>query len=141
MTVAPVPKTDMIRIGYASLNPRLSADIVNTVIDAYIHHTYNARYESSQRCRSSSPSNSPASSRRSKPRSSACWSCRPLGVLGFDTNHNQIPVDLDDLTKAAASAEIARILAESRYKVLSSATTRLPRQHDRRHAGKRTSTA
>src|SRR6202012_4993617 len=31
-------------------------------------------------------------------------------------------LNLDDLTKAAASAEIARILAESRYKVLSGAT-------------------
>lgn len=123
MTVAPVPKTDMIRIDYASLNPRLSADIVNTVVDAYIHHTYNARFESSQRLSeflSKQLSGLKQEVETSQQRMLELG--RPLGVLGFDTNHNQITSNLDDLTKAAASAEIARILAESRYKVLSNAT-------------------
>jgi uncharacterized protein involved in exopolysaccharide biosynthesis len=43
-----VPKTDIIRIDYSSLNPRLSADIVNRVISDYIQRSYQTRFESSQ---------------------------------------------------------------------------------------------
>ncbi|HEY5329566.1 MAG TPA: polysaccharide biosynthesis tyrosine autokinase [Acidobacteriaceae bacterium] len=123
MTVFPVPKTDIIRINYGSFNARLSADIVNTVIDAYIKHTYNARFESSQRLSeflSRQLSGLKQEVETSQQRMLELG--RPLGVLGFDANHNEITSNLDDLTKAAASAEIARILAESRYKVLSSAS-------------------
>ena len=35
-----VPKTDIIRISYSSLNPKLSADIVNKVISDYIQRSY-----------------------------------------------------------------------------------------------------
>ena len=42
-----------------------------------------------------------------------------LGVLGFDPTHNQISSSLDDLSKASNNAKIARIIAESRYRVLS----------------------
>lgn len=123
MSIIPLTKTDIIRISCGSLNPKLSADIVNTVIDAYIHHTYNARFESSQRLSeflSKQLSGLKQEVETSQQRMLELG--RPLGVLGFDANHNQITLNLDDLTKAAASAEIARILAESRYKVLSSAT-------------------
>jgi len=123
MNVYPVPKTDIIRITYGSFNARLSADIVNTIIDAYIKHTYNARFESSQRLSeflSKQLSDLKQEVETSQQRMLELG--RPLGVLGFDANHNQITLSLDDLTKAAAAAEIARILAESRYKVLSSAT-------------------
>ena len=44
---------------------------------------------------------------------------RKLGILGFDPNHNQISSSLDDLAKAAATAKLARIIAEARYRVLS----------------------
>ena len=44
-----VPKTDIIRISYTSTNPRLATDIVNTVIAAYMHRSYQTRYESTQR--------------------------------------------------------------------------------------------
>src|ERR1700722_14604778 len=46
--VALVPKTDIIRISYSSLNPKMSADIVNRVISDYIQRSYQTRFESSQ---------------------------------------------------------------------------------------------
>src|SRR5277367_6092963 len=46
--VAMVPKTDIIRISYSSLNPKLSSDIVNTVIRDYMHRSYQVRFESSR---------------------------------------------------------------------------------------------
>jgi succinoglycan biosynthesis transport protein ExoP len=47
--VALVPKTDIIRISYNSLSPKLSADIVNKVISTYIQRSYETRFDSSQR--------------------------------------------------------------------------------------------
>ena len=44
-----VPKTDIIRISYSSLNPKLSADIVNKVISSYIQRSYETRFASTQR--------------------------------------------------------------------------------------------
>ena len=42
-----------------------------------------------------------------------------LGVLGFDPKDNQISSSLEDLSKASGTAKIARIVAESRYRMLS----------------------
>ena len=49
LQVAQVPKTDIIRISYDSLNRKLSADIVNKVICAYIQRSYETRFASTQR--------------------------------------------------------------------------------------------
>ena len=43
---------------------------------------------------------------------------RKLGTLGFDSTKNQISTTLDDLARASAQARLARILAESRYRLL-----------------------
>jgi capsular exopolysaccharide synthesis family protein len=44
---------------------------------------------------------------------------RRLGILGFDPSHNQISNSLDDLSRAAGAAKLARIIAEARYRVVS----------------------
>jgi len=43
---------------------------------------------------------------------------KQLGTLGFDSTHNQIAQALDDLSKAAGEAKLARIVAESRYRLM-----------------------
>jgi polysaccharide biosynthesis transport protein len=123
LRVASVNKTDIIRISYSSLDANLSADIVNTVIHAYIERTLDARGEATQRI-SDWLSNrlSGLKAQVEASQTAALDAGKRAGVLGFDANHNQITLSLDDLTKAAADAQIARILAESRYRVLSSAS-------------------
>ena len=49
LKIAVVPKTDIITISYSSLNPKLSADIVNKVIDDYIQRSYTSRFASTQK--------------------------------------------------------------------------------------------
>ena len=44
---------------------------------------------------------------------------RRLGILGFDPKHNQISSSLEDLARAAGAAKLARIVAESRYRMMS----------------------
>ena len=49
LSIQLVPKTDIIRISYDALNPKLATDIVNTVIASYIQRSYETRFRSTQR--------------------------------------------------------------------------------------------
>ena len=118
--VAVVPKTDIIRISYSSLNPKLSADIVNRVIQDYIHRSYQTRFESSRRVSDFLSGTLEGLKQEVETSQEQMMDMqRKLGILGFDPNHNQISSSLDDLAKAAATAKLARIIAEARYRVLS----------------------
>ena len=121
--IVSVPKTDIIRISCDTLNAQLSADIVNTVIKDYIDHTLEARGKASERVTEwLSRRLIPLKQEVEKSQNDVLDLQRKLGVLGFDSSHNQITISLDDLTRAAASAEVTRILAESRFRVLSTAS-------------------
>jgi succinoglycan biosynthesis transport protein ExoP len=115
-----VPKTDIIRISYSSLNPKLSADIVNKVISSYIQRSYETRFASTQRVSdwlSGQLDDLKQKVENSQERMMDLQ--RRLGILGFDPNHNQISTSLEDLSKAQGAAKLARIIAEARYRVLS----------------------
>jgi capsular exopolysaccharide synthesis family protein len=119
ISVAPVPKTDLIRISYVSLNAKLSADIVNKLISDYIQRSYETRFASTQnvsRWLSSQLDDLKQQVETSQEQMMDLQ--KKLGTLGFDSSHNQVSSSLDDLAKAAATAKLNRILAESRYRLL-----------------------
>ncbi|MDE3104139.1 MAG: polysaccharide biosynthesis tyrosine autokinase [Acidobacteriota bacterium] len=119
LKVQMVPKTDIIRLSYVGSNPKLCADIVNKTISAYIQRSYETRFASTQRV-SSWLQNQLDDLKQQVETSQAQMMelQRRLGILGFDPAHNQISTTLEDLSKAAGDAKIARIIAESRYRVL-----------------------
>jgi polysaccharide biosynthesis transport protein len=115
-----VPKTDIIRISYSSLSAKLSADIVNKVISTYIQRSYETRFDSSQRVSKWLSSTLDDLKQQVETSQEQMMDMeRRLGILGFDPAHNQISTSLDDLSRAAGSAKLARIIAESRYRILS----------------------
>ena len=119
MHITLVPKTDIIRISYDGLNAKLAADIVNTVIATYVHRSYQTRFDSTQRVSqwlSGQLDDLKQQVQTSQERMMDLQ--RRLGILGFDPSHSQISSSLDDLSKAAGEARIARIVAESRYRML-----------------------
>jgi capsular exopolysaccharide synthesis family protein len=115
-----VPKTDIIRIDYSSLNPKMSADIVNRVISDYIQRSYQVRFESSRRVSDFLSGTLEGLKQEVETSQEQMMDMqRRLGVLGFDPNRNQITNSLDDLSRAVGAAKLARIIAEARYRVLS----------------------
>ncbi len=119
LSVTPVPKTDLIRISYTSLNAKLSADIVNKLIADYIQRSYETRFASTQRVSQWLSSQLDDLKQQVETSQEQMMDLqRKLGTLGFDSTHNQISTSLDDLAKAAATAKLNRILAESRYRLL-----------------------
>ncbi|HXB61445.1 MAG TPA: polysaccharide biosynthesis tyrosine autokinase [Acidobacteriaceae bacterium] len=123
LLVVLVPHTDLIRISYSSLNGKLSANIVNTVINDYITRSYQTRYASTQRVSEwLSGTLSDLKQEVETSQEQLMELSQPLGVNTLDPSHNQISSDLEDLSKAADDARVARMIAEARYRVLSSNT-------------------
>jgi polysaccharide biosynthesis transport protein len=117
--VSIVPKTDIIRISYSSLNAKLSADIVNKVISDYVQRSYQTRFESSQRASVWLSGTLEGLKQEVEASQEQMMDMqRRLGILGFDPTHNQISTSLDDLARAAGAAKLARIIAEARYRVV-----------------------
>jgi capsular exopolysaccharide synthesis family protein len=120
LRVTLVPKTDIIRISYSSLSPKLSANIVNQVISDYMQRSYQVRFESSRRVSDFLSGTLEGLKQEVETSQEQMMDMqRRLGILGFDPNHNQINNSLDDLSRAAGQAKLARIIAEARYRVLS----------------------
>jgi polysaccharide biosynthesis transport protein len=120
LRVAIVPKTDIIRIAYSSLNPQLSADIVNKVIQDYIHRSYQTRFEASRQVSDFLSGTLEGLKQEVETSQEQMMDMqRRLGILGFDPAHNQISASLDDLARASGAAKLARIIAEARYRVVS----------------------
>ena len=120
LSVTPVPKTDLIRISFISLDPKLSASIVNKLIDDYIQRSYQTRFAATQQVSQFLSSQLDDLKEQVKTSQDQMMELqKKLGTLGFDSTHNQISASLDDLAKAAATAKLNRILAESKYRLLS----------------------
>jgi capsular exopolysaccharide synthesis family protein len=116
-----VPKTDIIRLGYSSLNAKLSADIVNHVVEDYIQRSYETRYLSTQRVSQYLSGQLDDLKRQVETSQERMIDLqRTLGMLGFDASKNQSATTLEDLSVAVAQARINRILAESRYREMQS---------------------
>ena len=119
IAIAPMSKTDIVRISCSTLSAQLSADIVNKLIKEYRQHSFQSRYDSTKEV-SNWLSGQLGDLKQQVETSQAQLIDlgKRLGVLGFDTSHNEITAGIDDLTRAASQAQINRIVVESRYRVL-----------------------
>jgi len=120
LTVAQLPKTDLIQITCQSSNPKLSADIVNKLIDEYIIRSVESRVESQKRASNFLTGTLENLKHKVEIAQGQVIDLqKKLGMLAIDPSHNEIAASLEALTTAADTAEVARILAGSRYRVLS----------------------
>ena len=118
--VAIVPKTDLVQISCQTLDPKLSADIVNRVIREFIQRDLQSSYEAQQRVSSFLAQELRDLKQEVETQQEQLIDLQKrIGVLGFDPQHNQIQSTLDDLTRAVSSAQIARIQQQARFKTLS----------------------
>ena len=119
ISVEAMPKTDIVRISCSTLDPKLSADIVNKLIWEYRQNSFESRYNATKTVSnwlSTQLDDLKQQVQTSQERMIDLG--KRLGVLGFDTSHNEITSGIDDLTRAASQAQINRIVVESRYRVL-----------------------
>ncbi len=119
ITIAPMAKTDIVRISCSTLSAQLSADIVNKLIKEYKQRSFESRYDATKDV-SNWLTNQLGDLKQQVETSQAQLidMGKRLGVTGLDSNHNQFTATIDDLTRASGQAQINRIVVESRYRVL-----------------------
>jgi succinoglycan biosynthesis transport protein ExoP len=119
LQVALVPRTELINISYSSLSPKLSADIVNQVVYEYVQRSFQTPANQTAMV-SNWLSGELDELKREVERSQEEMMelQRKMGVLGYDSTHNQLQSSLDELLAAEGTAKIARITAESRYRMI-----------------------
>jgi capsular exopolysaccharide synthesis family protein len=121
ISVAEIPKTDIVRISCNTAKAQLSADIVNQLVQDYITRSFQSRADATKRVEDFFSRQLDDLQKEVETSQEQMLDLQKrLGVLGFDPKDNQITSTLDELNKAAGGAEIARIQAETRYQVLSS---------------------
>ena len=117
--VALVPRTEMIRITYFSPSAKMAAEIANRIVYDYIQRSYQTPVQSTRRVSewlSGQLEELKAEVSQSQEQIMALQ--RKLGTLGYDSSHNQLQSSLEELLTAEKSAKVARITAESRYRML-----------------------
>jgi capsular exopolysaccharide synthesis family protein len=118
--VTVVPKTDLVRISCSTLDPKLSADIVNRLIHEFIQRSLQSSFEATQRVSDFlSLQLRDLKQQVENAQEQLIDLQKRIGVVGFDPQHNEIQTTLDDLTRAAGQAQIMRIAEESRFHTLS----------------------
>ncbi|WP_263377658.1 GumC family protein [Granulicella paludicola] len=119
INVTTLSKTDLIRISCNTLNAQLSADIVNKLVNDYILYSFDSRAVASKRVTGFFSHQLDDLKKQVETSQGEMIDLqKQLGVLGFDPSINQVTANLSDLNKAANTAELARIQAQTRYRAL-----------------------
>ena len=122
LKITVVPKTDIIRISYSSVDPKLSADIVNKLITDYKLRSYQTRFTSTAQISQYLEGQLDDLKQQVEASQEAMMDLqRKLGTpLNFNSSNSATTAvtPLDQLSQASAQAKLSRILAESRYRML-----------------------
>ena len=121
LTIARVPRTQMITISYVSTSPQLSADIVNALESEFIKNNFVAHYSSTQQVTNwltAQIDDLRTIVQNSQDRMVDLQ--KKLGISALDPNHSMIVQEITNLEKGASDATEQRVLDEARYHILQS---------------------
>lgn len=119
LSIRLVPRTEIIVVSCTTRSPKLSARIVDTLINDYIGRIFKTRYASAQRVAGwLSEQLTDLKKVVEGDQERLVDLQKQLGVVGIDQTHNIVTAALEDLTKSAAEAKVERIIAEARYRIL-----------------------
>jgi capsular exopolysaccharide synthesis family protein len=126
ITVTHLPRTEVIYISGESHSAVLSAQMVNELVNKYIDHIFQSRFASTKRVADwLSGQLDDLKSQVEADQEQLIQLQGKLGVVGLDQNHDIAVTELEDLTRASDEARVMRIIAEARYRILSSGDANL----------------
>jgi capsular exopolysaccharide synthesis family protein len=121
LTIARVPRTQMITISYVSLSPQLSADIVNALESEFIKNNFVAHYSNTQQVTNwltGQIDDLRAIVQQSQDKMVDLQ--KKLGISALDPSHSMIVQEISNLEKGASDATEQRVLEEARFRILQS---------------------
>ena len=118
LRVQSVPHTEIIEVRFRSRRREVVANVVNTLIDAYIERNFKTKYQASLRI-SSWLSGQLDDVKRNAELAEEKFIAyqKRTGVIGTDENHNVLIERLNALNQQLVVAESNRIVREARYRV------------------------
>ncbi|MCU1285741.1 MAG: capsular exopolysaccharide family [Acidobacteriales bacterium] len=121
LAVNKIPRTRMIEIRFTSPDPKLAAQIVNTLATAYIENNYRARYESTlQASEWLSKQLTDLQLKVETSQAALVKYQRENGIIGIDEKQNTITSKLDQLNRELTNAEGDRLQKQANYQMISS---------------------
>jgi exopolysaccharide transport family protein len=121
LAVNKIPRTRMIEIRYTSPDPKLAAQVVNTLASAYIENNYRARYESTMQASEwLSKQLTDLQLKVETSQAALVKYQRENGIVGIDEKQNTITSKLDQLNHELTTAEDDRLQKQANYQLLSS---------------------
>lgn len=130
LKVLSIPKTRIIVVRFRSLDPKLAADAVNTIIKMYMQNTLQSRFQSTEEASSwltkqlqglkEQVQSSQAEFEEYQKKAGILISDEGMGGASGNPasgTHNVIIAKLDELNKQWADAEGQRMLAEAKYRI------------------------
>jgi capsular exopolysaccharide synthesis family protein len=121
LTIARVPRTQMITISYVSWSPQLSADIVNALESEFIKNNFTAHYKSTQQVTDWLTSQIEYLRKLVQESQDKMVDLqKKLGISALDPQHSMIVQEITNLEKGASDATEQRVLDEARYRILQS---------------------
>ncbi len=124
LKVVVIPRTRVLEIQFLSPDPRLSAEVVNTVANAYIDQNFKTKFEATQRV--SEWLTRQLADLQIKVETSQEKLVRyqqEKGILGLDEKQNIVTSKLDQLNKDLTDAEADRIQKEALYRMAEAGDT------------------
>jgi len=120
------PRTEIIRISCTTRSPELSAKIPQALMNDYIERILRTRSESTQRVSVWLSEQLKTLKQRVEDDQTQLVALQSkLGIIGLDQQHEITTAALEQITRAEGEAKVDRILAEARYRALSSSTADL----------------
>ncbi|MCU1306566.1 MAG: capsular exopolysaccharide family [Acidobacteriaceae bacterium] len=121
LAVNKIPRTRMIEIRYTSPDPKLAAQVVNTLASVYIENNYRARYESTMQASEwLSKQLTDLQLKVETSQAALVKYQRKNGIVGIDEKQNTITSKLDQLNRELTTAEDDRLQKQANYQLLSS---------------------
>ena len=126
LEISRLPRSRIIEIRYSSSDPRLAADVVNTLVDLYLETNFRNQFQSTTH--TSKWLSGQLDELKNTVESSQAALVdyqKQHGIVGFDDKQNIVTSKLDDLNKDLTAAEADRIQKEASYRMAQSGSPEL----------------
>ena len=121
-----VPKTDILGVAFRTKDPKLSAEVVNSIVTSYMERNFRSSYDSATQVStwlSAQMDDLKLKANQAQEKLAALQKRR--GLIGVDETDNIITDKLKDLNEQLTAAESDRIVKEARYRIAGSGNPEL----------------
>lgn len=118
ISVSKIQRTRMIEIRFTSPDPKLAAQIVNTLASAYVENNFKTRFESTMQASEWLQNQlNDLQIKVEKSQEALVKFQRENNLVGLDDKSNTIVAKLDDLNREATAAQADRVIKEAQYQL------------------------